>query len=207
MKRISHALAGVATIVLLSFSQSSYSATTVIPTARLVNRTQLELEWSGRKTTIDADVLNAQILDGVNCQKGTLEPRQVLSGQRFFGNRALAIDPLTGNVAVGVVMQDCFDTFTSAVFVIDPQTPGTYMIHRVSVPGSRATDEASTFPLNAIERVRYLDGALLIRNGSTAVESKALLVFTPSTTPAGKFAGCVVLAQGEGRSLCPQQRN
>jgi hypothetical protein len=207
MKRISKILAGVLAIATLSFSSSSYSATTVIPTARLVNRTQLELEWSGRKTIVPVDSLNAQILDGVNCQKGTVEPRQTLSGQRFFGNRALAVDPLTGNVAVGVVMQDCFDTFTSAVFVIDPQSPGTYAIYRAQVPGARPLgDQGSTFPLNAIERVRYLDGDLLVRNGSTAVESKALLVFTPGTTPAGKFAGCVVLAQGEGRSLCPAVR-
>jgi hypothetical protein len=208
MKRISKLIAGVLAVASVSFSSLSHSATPIVPTARLLNnRTQLELEWSGRKTTVNANSLNAQILDGVNCQRGTVEPRQTLSGQRFFSNRALAVDPLTGNVAVGVVMQDCLETFTSAVFVIDPQAPGSYAIYRVQVPGARALgDEFSTFPLNSIERVRYLDGALLVRNGSTAVESKALLVFTSGTTPAGKFAGCVVLAQGEGRSLCPTER-
>ena len=132
--------------------------------------------------------------------------RDKLYQVKFFGTRALSIDPLTGNVAVGVVLQDCLETFTSAVFVIDPQSPGSYAIYRVPVPGAKALpDEVSTFPLNAIQRVQYLDGDLLIKHGSTAVSSEALLVFTPSTTPAGQYAGCVVTRQDEGRSLCPER--
>ncbi|MBW4514882.1 MAG: hypothetical protein KME11_06615 [Timaviella obliquedivisa GSE-PSE-MK23-08B] len=207
MKCVSKVLTGGVAIASLSFLAPSHSAAPVVPSARIVsNGTQLELQWSGRKTTIAASSLNAQIIEGVDCTQGAIAPRQTLSGQRFFGNRALSIDPLTGNVAVGVVLQDCFDTFTSAVFVIDPQSPGTYAIYRVPVPGTTALpDEFSTFPLNAILRVRYLDGDLLIKQGSTAVSSEALLVFTPGTTPAGQYAGCVVTRQDEGRSLCPER--
>lgn len=207
MNRVSKVLAGVAAIASLSFPAPSHSAAPVIPTARITgNGTQLELQWSGRRTTVNVSSLNAQIINGLNCEQAAIVPRQTLSGQRFFGNRALSIDPLTGNVAVGVVLQDCLETFTSAVFVIDPQSPGSYAVYRVQVPGTTALpDEFSTFPLNAIRRVRYLDGDLLVKHGSTAVNSEALLVFTPATTPAGQFAGCVVTRQDEGRSFCPEQ--
>ncbi|MCU0565640.1 MAG: hypothetical protein MUF49_03485 [Oculatellaceae cyanobacterium Prado106] len=180
-----------------------------VPTARVLpGGTQIELKFPGRTTTVDVSDLNAQVIDAVNCRTGRIEPRQTLSGMRVFGNRRLSVDPTTGNVAVGVVLQECLGTQTSAVFVIQPQNNGAaYAIYRAQVPGSRALpDEFSTYPLGAIQRVRYLDGDLLVRNGSIAVESQALLVFTPSNTPAGEYAGCVVTRQGEGRSLCPQTR-
>jgi hypothetical protein len=196
----------VSAATIATFAPVSNSAAVVIPTARfLSNKTQLELEWSGRKTTINASSLNVNILDGLDCAKGAIKPQQRLSGQSFFfGNRGLSIDPLTGNVAVAVVLQDCFETFTSAVFVIDPQAPGAYAVYRVQVPGGRPLpDEFSTFPLDAIRRVRYLDGDLLIKNGSTAVSNEDLLVFTPSTTPAMRFVGCINTRLEEGRSRCP----
>jgi hypothetical protein len=196
---------GVSVAAIAALSIPSNSAPTVIPTARfLANNTQLELEWSGRKSTVNASSLNVNILDGVDCGRGAIKPQQQLSGQKFFGNRALSIDPLTGNVAIGVVLQDCLETFTSAVFVIDPQDSGSYAVYRVQVPGRRAVaDEFSTFPLDAIRRVRYLDGDLLIRNGSTAVSNEDLLIFVPAPTPAMKFAGCVNVRLEEGRSRCP----
>jgi hypothetical protein len=196
----------VGAAAIATFSPASYSAPVVIPTARfLANKTQLELEWSGRKTVINASSLNVNILDGVDCAQGGIKPQQRLSGQSFFfGNRGLSIDPLTGNVAIAVVLQDCFETFTSAVFVIDPQAPGAYAVYRVQVPGGRALpDEFSTFPLDAIRRVRYLDGDLLIKNGSTAVTNEDLWVFVPGNTPGMKFAGCVNTRLEEGRSRCP----
>jgi hypothetical protein len=208
MKRLLALFTCVASMVAIAtLSSPSNSATPVIPTARfLANNTQLELEWSGKKSTVSASSLNVNVLDGVDCARGSIKPQQRLSGQKFFGNRALSIDPLTGNVAVGVVLQDCYETFTSAVFVIDPQAPGSYAVYRVQVPGIKALgDEFSTFPLDAIRRVRYLDGDLLVKNGSTAVTNEDLLVFTPSTTPALKFAGCVNTRMEEGRSRCPER--
>jgi hypothetical protein len=207
MKRLFALFICVASIAAIAtLSAPSSSATPVIPTARfLSNNTQLELEWSGRKSTVNASSLNVNVLDGVDCARGSTKPQQRLSGQKFFGNRALSIDPLTGNVTVGVVLQDCYETFTSAVFVIDPQAPGSYAVYRVQVPGIRGLDEFSTFPLDAIKRVRYLDGDLLVKNGSTAVTNEDLLVFTPSTTPALKFAGCVNTRMEEGRSRCPER--
>lgn len=165
--------------------------------------TQLILTPSrGRPQAIAASSLSAQMLDALDCQRIDLSPSQRLRGQRFFPE-AVAIDPATGNVAVGVVLQSCIETDVSAVFVIDPEGDR-YTTHLVQVPGSRILPNATaTFPLNSIVHIGYFDGDLLVKQAD-ASGSMAILVFaTPPDVPVGQYAGCVYTALEEGDRLCP----
>lgn len=162
--------------------------------------TQLQLVSEGRSQTIAADSLNVRVLNGLNCEKLQIEPEQVLNGQRF--HPSVGIDPQTGNAAVGVILQECVETQLSAVFVIDPQGSG-HALYRVQVPGANVLqDEFTTYPLRDLINIGYLGSDLLVKHGD-ASGSSAILVFTPSNTPAGQYAGCVYTAIEEGRSLCP----
>lgn len=162
--------------------------------------TQLRLTSEGRSQTISANSMNVRVLDGVNCERLQIEPEQTLNGQRF--HPSVGIDPQTGNVAVGVILQECVETQLSAVFVIDPQGGG-HALYRVQVPGERVLqDEFTTYPMRDLINIGYLGNDLLVKH-SDASGSAAIMVFTPSGTPAGQYAGCVYTAIEEGRGLCP----
>jgi hypothetical protein len=173
-----------------------------LPRARILpGETRLQLEWEGRTYTINVRDLNVQVLDAMDCDRAVVVDRQILGGQRFFPN-ALRVNRQTGDVAVGVLLQECLETQTSAVFVIDLQ-PGTYRSYLVQIPGDDPIkDDFSTYPLDTIAAVGYLGGDLIIKTGD-ASGSEALLVFTSATTPAGQYAGCVLTRRGEGDRLCP----
>ncbi|MGG6293410.1 hypothetical protein ACQ4M4_03215 [Leptolyngbya sp. AN02str] len=180
-------------------SEPSQSAPTVSLSS---DRTQLYIQHNGSTQTVNAADMNVRVLDALDCNVIDLAPEQTLSGQWFFPN--VAVDPNTGNVAVGVMLQECVETQVSAVFVVDPQPPGAYALYRVQVPGSRPLqDEFTTYALNGVGSLGYLDGDLLIKHGD-ASGSEALLVFpTQPNRPAGTYAGCVYTEMGEGTRLCP----
>lgn len=165
-----------------------------------LERERLNLIAYGTTTTLTPDDFQVRVLDAVNCDVLRREPEQRLAGRWFFDS--VAVDPQTGNVAVGVLLEECVETQVSAVFVIDPQ-PGAYALYRISVPGDRPLpDEFSTFPLDGISHLAYLGDQLLIQQGD-ASGSGALLVFSTDEHPAGRYRGCVVTRTGEGPGLCP----
>jgi len=165
--------------------------------------TQLQWEWQGETYSINVNELNVRLMNSVDPE--TYNPvEKVMRGQRFVRD-SISVDPKTGNIAVGVVLDYFAATNFSAVFIIDPQ-PGAYAIYRVQVPGSQPLpDEFSTYSLDTIGYVRFLDGDLLIKHGD-ASGTTALLVFKPANTPAMDYAGCVDLQIGESRSVCPRNK-
>lgn len=164
--------------------------------------TRLRGRWMGSTVDIDVRDWNINILDGVDCETLTIVDEQPMNAQRIVGEPA--IDPFTENIAVAVELDYCALTTQSAVFVIDPQ-PGGYALYRVQVPGDRPLpDEFSSYPLSSISGVRYWGGNLLVRH-LDASGTESLLTFTPGSTPAGDYAGCIDLVTGERPSLCPPE--
>jgi hypothetical protein len=167
-----------------------------------LERERLNLMAYGNTLTLTPDDFQVQVLDAVNCAELRPEPEQQFVGRLFFDT--VSVDPQTGNVAVGVLLDECVEMQVSAVFVIDPQ-PGAYALYRVAVPGDRRLpDEFSTFPLGSISNLGYLGEQLLIQHGD-ASGSSALLVFSTDDHPAGRYRGCVVTRTREGTGLCPPE--
>lgn len=166
------------------------------------NGTQVRIYNGKIIQTIKANSLKVRVLDSLTCQ-GKQVKRQTLSGKRFFP-RAVKLDRQTGNLAVGVLLQDCFGQNISAVFILQPKPNWrTYVIHRVPVPGKRLfNDKFSTYPLQSIKRIGFIDGNLLIKHVDSE-NSEALLVFTTSNNALGKYAGCVVTQQNYSYRICP----
>ncbi|MEO1377923.1 MAG: hypothetical protein AAFW70_27315 [Cyanobacteria bacterium J06635_10] len=174
-----------------------------LPIVRLIkNGTQLRIYHGRIIQTIKANRLKIRVLDSLTCD-GTPVQRQTLSGKRFF-SQAVKLDKKTGNLAVGVLLQNCLDQNISAVFILQPEPNWTnYLIHRVSIPGKRLiNDRFSTYPLQRIKTIGFIDGNLLIKHAD-ATNSEAILVYTSSNKSVGKYAGCVVTQQNYSNSICP----
>lgn len=176
------------------------------PTATVsADRTSLILTWPDNQTnTIDITSWTINILDALDCENVTQVPQKTFSGRFIAGNPV--VDPLTDNVAVSVVMEECFETQQTAVFVVDPQGVGAYALYRVQVPGARPLpNEFSSYSFSSVSGLQYWDSTLLVRHGS-ASGAEALLVFRPDITPAGKFVACGIVTPGEGAQLlCPAE--
>ncbi len=151
---------------------------------------------------IRASSLRVRVLDSQNCN-GKPVKRQTLSGKKLFP-KAIKLDKRTGNLAVGVLLQDCAKQNISAVFILQPKPSwNNYIVHRVAVPGKRQiNDRFSTYPLRKIKVIGFIDGNLLIKHTSFK-NSEALLVYKKSEKPTGKYAGCVVTQLGKSNSICP----
>lgn len=174
------------------------------PTATVSpDRTSLIITWPDNQTnTIDITSWNINMLDALDCDSATLVPQKTFNGRFIAGDPV--VDPLTDNVAVSVVMEECFETQQTAVFVVDPQGVGAYALYRVQVPGARPfPNEFSSYSFSSVSGLHYWDSTLLVRHGS-ASGAEALLVFRPDITPAGKFVACGLVTPGEGAQLlCP----
>ncbi len=163
----------------------------------------LQIRGVGRRYRLNANTLRVQVLDAVDCDRLQLADRQTLSGSWFFPS--VGINSQTGEVAVGVMLRECVETQVSAVVVLRPQRNG-YAWHLVQVPGAAALpDDRSTYPLNSITALGYLNDDLLIKQGD-ASGSEAMLVFTPSNSTTREFAGCVYTQREGGDRLCPPSR-
>lgn len=174
-----------------------------VPKVRVVgNKTKLRIYDGKIIKTIQANSLKVRVLDSLTCQ-GKPVKRRTLSGQKFSA-KAIKIDKKTGNLAVGVLLQNCSKQNISAVFILQPQPNwSNYLVHRVAVPGKRQINNRfSTYPLGKINTIAFIDGNLLIKHADVS-SSEALLVYTTSNKPAGKYAGCVVTQQGKSNSICP----
>ena len=175
-----------------------------LPTANIVNNgTELKIQSGQITQTIKASSLNVKVIDGVNCETLRTLPVQNVSGKRFVP-QAVSFDPKTGNLAVGVLLQECVETQQSAVFVLEPQANWrNYAVYRVQLPGEKTLpDKFSTYSFRSISQVGFRNNDLRIKHGDVS-EAEALVVFKPSQTPAGKYASCVVTSVVEGGNLCP----
>ncbi|MEM1393131.1 MAG: hypothetical protein AAF316_04755 [Cyanobacteria bacterium P01_A01_bin.80] len=151
---------------------------------------------------IQARSLKIRVLDSHNCEGKQLK-RQTLSGKKFFTN-AIKFDKRTGNLAVGVLLQDCLKQNISAAFILQPEPNwNNYIVHRVSVPGkSLINNRFSTYPLRRIQTIGFIDGNLLIKH-TNFDNSEALLVYTSTNRVVGNYAGCVITQTGHSESICP----
>lgn len=174
------------------------------PTASVsADKTSLILTWPDNQTnTIDVTSWTINILDALNCDSATLVPQKTFNGRFIVGDPV--VDPLTDNVAVPVLLEECFETQQTAMFVVNSQGPGAYALYRVQVPGANPLpNEFSSYSFSSVSGLQYWDSTLLVRHGS-ASGAEALLAFRPDITPAGKFASCGLLNTLEGADrLCP----
>ncbi|MBT9311405.1 hypothetical protein [Leptothoe kymatousa] len=169
------------------------------------DRTSLVLTWPDARTNrIDVTGWTINILDALDCETLTQVPEKTFSARFIAGDPV--VDPLTDNVAVPVVLDECVETQVSAVFVVDPQGVAAYGLYRVQVPGAQPlANEFSSYGLSSISGVHYWDSTLLVRNGS-ASGAETMLMFRPYLTPAGKFVACGTVTPGEGDAiLCPAE--
>lgn len=175
-----------------------------LPTANIVNNgTELKIQNGETTQTIKASSLNVKVIDGVNCETLKTLPVQNVSGKRFVP-QAFSFDPKTGNLAVGVLLQECVESQQSAVFVLQPQANWrNYAVYPVQLPGEKTLpDKFSTYSFRSISQVGFRNNDLRIKHGDVS-EAEALVVFKPSQTPAGKYASCVVTSVGESGNICP----
>lgn len=178
-----------------------------LPTVAAVNGgSALRLEWpSGATNVIDvaSSSWNLSVLDATDCSSLSLVEQKTLEAQRIVGSPV--VDSFTGNVAVPVLLDSCVDTDQSAVFIVDPNEGGGYALYRTQLPGNRNfPNEFSTFAFSTITDLSYWNGALLVRHGD-ASGAESIAVFRSSQNPAGEYAGCAVVREGEGAGrLCPE---
>lgn len=166
------------------------------------DRMSLILTWpDNQSNTIGIASWNVNVLDAIDCGTLTQVPEKTFNARRIIGTPV--VDPLTDNVAVPVLLEECVETQQTAIFVVDPQGVGAHALYRVQVPGERPfPNEFSSYGLNSISGLQYWDSTLLVRHGS-ASGAEALLVFRPDITPAGKFSSCGLLNTLEGANrLC-----
>ena len=165
--------------------------------------TELKIQDGTTTQTIKASRLNLRLINGLNCQAKKVLPTQRLSGKRFIP-QGFSFNPTNGNLAVGVVLQECFDTQQSAVFVLEPQDNWSgYAIYRVQLPGTKKLpDEFSSYPFRTIQKIGFFGDDLLVKHGD-ASGTEALVVFENSGKPAGKYDGCLVTSAGESQNICP----
>ena len=183
------------------------TAAAVVPTAAAVNNgSAIRLEWpSGATNIIDvaSSNWNVNVLNATDCSSLGLVEQKTLAAQRIVSPPV--VDSATGNVAVPVLLDSCVDSDQSAVFVLDANEGGGYTLYRPQLPGNRNfPNEFSTFPLSTITGLSYWDGSLLVRHGD-ASGAEAIVVFRPEQTPAGEYASCGIVQEGEGAGrLCPR---
>jgi hypothetical protein len=184
-----------------------------IPTVSVINNGEaIRLAWpSGASdvVTVRGSDWNVNVLNALDCQRGERVKEKTLTAQRVVGEPA--VNGVTGNVAVPVLLESCMETDQSAVFILDPTEGGGYALYRAQLPGGASTEvnrdfpnEFSTYGLSSLKGLRYWDGSLLVRHGS-ASGAEALVIFRTDSTPAGVYAGCGITLVGEGSDrLCPE---
>ena len=188
-----------------------------IPVATAINDgSAIQLNWpSGTTSTVDINdgdqSWDINILNALDCESLSVVEAKMMSAQRIVGTPV--VDPMTGNVAVPVLLDSCVEVDQMAVFILDPAEGGGYALYRTQLPAVRGSlqsanrgfpDEFSSYAYNTVLGIRYWDRTLLVRQGSAA-GTEVISLFRPGQTPAGLYAGCGIVREGEGASvLCDQ---
>ncbi|MCT7959451.1 hypothetical protein NG791_02070 [Laspinema sp. D1] len=161
------------------------------------DRKQLRGEWGGNTYIIDADELKVLVLDTYDKETGNLVDRDQ-SGDLFA---QVAVNPFTGHIVVGVVLDYFAATTTSGIFVLDPQPRG-YGIYRAQVPGPRPfPNEFSTYGVGEIKSLSFVEENLRVEYGDAA-GNRSTITFQPGNSPAMEYANCVDIVVQEGPGLC-----
>ena len=178
-----------------------------IPSASVINNGDaIQLDWPSGTSDVIAVAnsnWNLNVLGAIDCESLGVVDAKLLEAQRVIGSPA--VDSITGNIAVPVLLDSCVETDQSAVFIIDPNEGGGYALYRSQLPGEQTfPNEFSTYAFSSITGIQYWDGYLLVRQANAA-GAEAIAVFLPGNSPAGEYAGCNVVRSGEGASiLCKQ---
>ena len=178
-------------------------------TAKIVNdRRSLEITHNGQTRTIDSRTWDITIVDALDCDQLAQVPSKRLNVLRLTDY--IAVDQLTGQVAVGALLSECVETHQSAVFVVNPAVSsdgnGDWSVYRLMVPGPQTLPSgSSSYPLFSLSGLTYMDGHLLVGE-NTVADNAAVLVFKAGPKTAGTYFDCVELGQGENPDgLCPQR--
>lgn len=176
-----------------------------VPTAIAINQgAAIQLNWpSGVSNVVDvADSnWNINILDAADCETRNQVAQKTYEATRVIG--APAVDALSGNVAVPVLLSTCADVDQSAVFILDPNEGGGYSLYRSQLVGARDfPNEFSSYAFSTIGDVRYWDGSLFVSHNDNS-GTGSVVIFRRAATPAGTYAGCATVMVGES-DLCPQ---
>jgi hypothetical protein len=116
--------------------------------------TALEFDFDGRSFRIDTEDLNLLVMDALDCEQLATADREMTP--EYFHADLVAVDPTTGNIAVGVYLGYCVLTTQSAVFIIDPQEGGGSSYYRLQVPGERDfPHEFASYPLHDLRTLAY----------------------------------------------------
>jgi len=178
-----------------------------VPKASVVNNgAAIQLDWQSGTSDVIAIAgsnWNLNVLEALDCENLSVVDEKLLAAQRVVGRPA--VDSVTGNVAIPVLLDSCVEADQSAVFVIDPNEGGGYALYRSQLPGEQPfPNEFSTYAFSSITGVQYWDGYLLVRQANAA-GAEVISVFLPGSTPAGEYGGCGVVRPGEGASnLCKE---
>lgn len=171
------------------------------PRVEVRDRTELAITQGGKTHTVSIRDWPINLLNATDCGTFSTLPDKVVTGRMI--STEPAIDPQSGQIAIGVILTECADVQQSAVFILDPQPDG-YIAYRTQLPGPRPLPDAfSSYGFSSVFALQYWDGNLLVRHGS-ADGSEAMIIFTPGESPAGVYAGCVQLQAGEGGGGCPR---
>ncbi|MCJ8282554.1 MAG: hypothetical protein MJK14_22700, partial [Rivularia sp. ALOHA_DT_140] len=158
----------VATIVALSITTSAYgqlvpsnsfkTKASSIPKVQVIeNQTKLRIYNGNKINNIPVNSLKVRVLDSNTCENKQVK-RQTLSGKKLL-TQAIKFNQRTGNLVVGVLLQDCLRKNLSAVFILEPKPNwNNYVVHRVAVPGKRQINNRfSTYPLGKIKAIGFRD--------------------------------------------------
>ncbi|MEL6554913.1 MAG: hypothetical protein AAFQ63_15825 [Cyanobacteria bacterium J06621_11] len=188
-----------------------------IPTATTIDDgADIRLDWpSGQSNMLNVTAAgrawNLDVINALDCESLSVVSEKTMSAQRVVGNPV--VDQTTGYVAVPVLLDSCVDTDQMAVFVVDPSEGGAYELYRTQLPSVRGLsasqdvvfpNESSSYAYSTIVEMRYWDSTLLVRQAD-ASGATVISIFRPGPTPAGTYAGCGVVSEGEGATaLCNQ---
>lgn len=180
------------------------ASSTLIATA-IDGGDSIRLAWPDGETNdiaIAGSDWNINVLNALDCATSSVVETKTMSAQRVVGE--VAVDSETGNIAIPVLLDSCLETDQSAVFILDPREGGGYALYRTQLPGTRNfPNEFSSYAFSSILDVSYGKGLLYVQQG-TASGAESVVVFRADGTPAGAYAGCTPVNNGEGADrLCP----